>query len=331
MYGKVFVDGLKKTNPNLHKKIVESQRHGIRSFKKHGGTENYDYVVCKICDCIKYGNFSDHLKIHELGTESYLEIFPGSTVVPQKKRDNITGKKNPGYKHGGKLSPWSNKSEVHTADQIIESKIKAKENYTSIRSIKYWTNMGFNEKEALIKLGQFQKRDKAFFISKYGEILGEEKWKQKVSTWLHTMSNKSNAEKTQINLKRAYKNGSVSKGELSLLNELKHMITDSEKIISQLILPKPNSTNFVKYDIAYNKKIIEYNGDIWHANPKMFKDSDVPKFPKNRLTAKQLWSKDNEKLQIAITNGFSVLVIWESDYKNNKDKVLKECLNFLTT
>lgn len=330
MNGKIFVDGLKKTNPNLHKKISESLRHGIRSYKKHGGVENYDYVVCKICDCIKYGNFSNHLKLHDLVVESYLKLFPNAIIVPQKKRDNLIGDKNPGYKHGGKLSPWSEKSTVHTTEQIAQSKRKAKQNYTSIRSLQYWINKGFDVKEATVKLGDFQKRDKAFFVFKYGDHEGEERWKQKVESWLKTMNNKTDTEKKEINLKRAYKNGSVSKGEISLLNDIKLKIENSEEIISQLILPIPGSNNFLKYDIAYKNKIIEYNGDIWHANPKNYKKTDIPNFPKNFLTAEQLWNKDNRKIQIAINNGFSVLVVWESDYKNNKDKILQECLNFLT-
>lgn len=305
-------------------------RHGLRSFKKHGGVENYNYVVCRICDCIKYGNFSNHLKLHELDVNSYFKLFPNAVIVPQKKRDIVAGEKNPGYKHGGRLSPWSSQSTVHTTEQIEQSKKKAKENFTSIRKLKYWIDKGYDEKDAIIKLGEFQKRDKAFFISKYGDKLGEEKWNQKIESWLKTMDNKSNDEKKEINLKRAYKNGSVSKGEMSLLTELKDKIKDPTKIVSQLILPIPNSNNFVKYDIAYNNKIIEYNGDLWHANPKIFKELDVPNFPKNKLTAKQLWDKDNKKIQIAMNNGFSVFVVWESDYKNNKNRILQECLNFLT-
>jgi hypothetical protein len=331
MYGKAYVDGLKKTNPNLYKKIHESVKHGLRSFKVKGGTENYDYVKCGICDCIKYGNFADHLKVHNISATEYKSIFPEAKVIPLKKQEVMRGNKNPGYKHGGRLSPWSNKSLVHSEEQIEQSKKKAKQNYTSIRTLQYWLNKGFSEADAKIELGKHQSRNLEFFIKKYGEVIGKEKWNNKVNSWQNTMLEKPDSEKIEINLKRAYKNGSVSKGETALMNDLKSLLNDSDNVKSQLILHIPNSSNFFKYDIVYKDKIIEYNGDIWHANPVLFDSDDIPKFPKNTRTAKEIWEKDLKKEKIALDEGYKVLVIWESDYHNNKNLVIQKCLNFLTT
>lgn len=46
------------------------------------------------------------------------------------------------------------------------------------------------------------------------------------------------------------------------------------------------------YDFCYNKKIIEYNGDFWHANPKIYNESDV--VHKNKV-AKDIWNYDIRK------------------------------------
>ena len=331
MSGNVFVDGLKTTDPILYKKIKESLNHGSRTFKNRGGELNYDYVICNICDCIKYGNFNDHLSLHSLDINKYTNMFPGVITTPQRRRDMVFGDKNPAYQHGGKYSPWSDKSTVHTKEQIENSKKKAKDNYTSIRTLQYWINKGFSNEAAVIELGKFQTRDLDFFINNYGVTEGSGKWESKRNKWINTMNSKPDCEKTEINRKKLYKNGSVSRGETSLLNEIKTIVEYPEKITSQLILHIPNSNNFFKYDISFDKKIIEYNGDLWHANPKKYKCSDIPSFPNNKLTAEEIWNRDKRKINIAYDYGYKVLVVWESDYKKNKLNIINQCINFLTT
>lgn len=78
-----------------------------------------------------------------------------------------------------------------------------------------------------------------------------------------------------------------------------------------------------------NRKIIEFNGDIFHGNPKLFKESDTPNPFKKNKTAKDLWSFDEEKKNIAIKNGFSIIIIWELDYRKNKGAVIDKCKEFL--
>jgi len=86
--------------------------------------------------------------------------------------------------------------------------------------------------------------------------------------------------------------------------------------------------NFDFVDVA-NKKVIEFNGDLWHANPKIFSESDCPNPYKKNLTAKHIWHFDENKNQQAINNGYEVLIIWESDYKKNYKQTLKKCIKFM--
>ena len=82
------------------------------------------------------------------------------------------------------------------------------------------------------------------------------------------------------------------------------------------------------YDFCYNKKIIEFNGDKWHANPEIYKETDTPN-PYSNLSAKEIWKFDEIKNTFAKTAGYDILIIWESDYKTNKGEQIKKCLNFL--
>lgn len=77
-----------------------------------------------------------------------------------------------------------------------------------------------------------------------------------------------------------------------------------------------------------SRKIIEFNGDIYHANPELYEALDKPN-PYSDLTSEQLWKKDEIKTQCAIDNGFEVLTIWENEYRKKPEEVLNKCLNFL--
>jgi very-short-patch-repair endonuclease len=39
--------------------------------------------------------------------------------------------------------------------------------------------------------------------------------------------------------------------------------------------------------------------------------------------------KDKLKIESAKLNGFEVLIIWDSEYKKNKNKTIQKCLKFL--
>ena len=78
-------------------------------------------------------------------------------------------------------------------------------------------------------------------------------------------------------------------------------------------------------------KIIEYNGDKYHDNPNLFESNDYPHpyYKEDGPTAKEIWERDNLKKNLAKNEGFDVLIIWDSEYRKDKNKTIKKCLNFL--
>jgi hypothetical protein len=46
------------------------------------------------------------------------------------------------------------------------------------------------------------------------------------------------------------------------------------------------------YDFKYKNKIIEYNGDLNHANPSMFNENDHPIFYNKEQTSQEIWDYD---------------------------------------
>lgn len=54
----------------------------------------------------------------------------------------------------------------------------------------------------------------------------------------------------------------------------------------------------------------------------------------NKCTHKayeQIWEYDKQKTQCAITHGYEVLRIWESDYKQNPLETINKCITFLNS
>ena len=86
-----------------------------------------------------------------------------------------------------------------------------------------------------------------------------------------------------------------SKGEKQIYNLLSK---DIPLLESQYVLKYDNVHHYA-YDIKYKNKIIEYNGDFWHANPSKYKPNDIINFPNSHgtVSAKEVWSNDSKKNQ----------------------------------
>jgi len=50
-----------------------------------------------------------------------------------------------------------------------------------------------------------------------------------------------------------------------------------------------------------------------------------------QLFAYEIWNKEKNKIDLIQKIGFNVLIIWESDYKQNKEETIQKCINFLSS
>lgn len=95
-----------------------------------------------------------------------------------------------------------------------------------------------------------------------------------------------------------------------------------------------NTSKYFKYDFTIPdlKLIIEFNGDSWHANPSIYSENARPHPINKEVTSKELWKYDELKRKVAESNGFTVLYVWENEYRNNFENmyiILKEKINEL--
>lgn len=82
---------------------------------------------------------------------------------------------------------------------------------------------------------------------------------------------------------------------------------------------------FYDYVDTFRKKCIEFNGDYWHCNPKIYNEDYIN--PAGR--ASELWKKDDIKIKHIESCGYKVLVIWELDYMRDKTNIIQQCKDFL--
>lgn len=249
----------------------------------------------------------------------------------EEKWNEVQNKKS---KNSKKRVEWWLKRGFTEEEAKIEITKISKE--SSKRCKEYWIKKGFSEEEAIQKVSDSQRFfSKEICIQKYGEEEGLKIWQERQDKWQETLMNKDDYDDIVASRMTWF---GYSKTSQLFFNELLNNLGYSEKIYF-----KEFNKEFMKYDknnkICYfydfvdtkNKKCIEYNGDLWHANPKIYSEDDTPNPFDKTLKAKEIWDKDFKKISFLESKGFEVLVIWESEVKNNKNYILNRCLDFLTT
>lgn len=153
-----------------------------------------------------------------------------------------------------------------------------------------------------------------YFIEKYGEIDGKIKWDSYIEN-----KRKSLIAQSLFNI--LYEKIS----ELDQKNCYYYDLNDEIKITVNKISKK------FDFCIINKKFIIEFNGDVYHANPIYNKADDIVKYaPKSLITASEIWKRDEQKIKFAEDAGYKVLVVWESEYKENKEKVINDLLEVIS-
>ena len=74
------------------------------------------------------------------------------------------------------------------------------------------------------------------------------------------------------------------------------------------------------------KIVIEYNGDLYHANPSLFKENDKPNPFNKEVLASEIWKKNKIKEQVIKDLGYTLIIIWEQDYKKNSDVIILDII-----
>jgi len=179
-------------------------------------------------------------------------------------------------------------------------------------TIEYFIKQGLSYDDAIEALKERQavgRLDK--FIERYGDEEGRKRWKERQAKWV-----------------KNYKKSNFSKISQELFKMIYEKIKDDYSEIYFAILEDKNKYNESGRNFEYRlglttsyilpdffikdiKKIIEFDGSYYHRN--------------NTENKKRENKRDKEILD----NGYKVYHVKEKDYKENPDKVLQDCLDFL--
>ncbi len=83
------------------------------------------------------------------------------------------------------------------------------------------------------------------------------------------------------------------------------------------------------YDVKVGNKLIEVQGDYWHANPKKYKPDDIIEWSMGKMTAQQVWTRDEFKRDLALSSGYELFVVWEHDWKMCRFDIERNMMNFM--
>lgn len=299
--GKLINKYGKEEGEKRYKEWKENTRQHLTNFiKRYGvieGKKRYESFKTK---SIK--NLGKKLNKNKINTniEYWLDICNGDidkSIIKLKERQNTSSLESLIKKYGvdnGKLKYIDiNKKKAQTLSNYILL-------YGEIDGAIKWENYKIKLKYV---------HSKEYYIDKFGNEKGIEKWKEinvKKINYFHNRRSIISDEfcgKLFNKLKNDYKKIYFSE------NEYMFFIFENDfKIIS------PDM--FIK-DINL---VIEFYGDYWHRNPLIYenlKDESVYK----------IWDHDEKRIN-KIKDKFNcdVIIVWEKDYRNNKTKIVNDIL-----
>lgn len=304
--------------------------------------------TCRECG-MKSRSLSQHiLRIHKMSIDDYYSkhgCSAGDVMHMDllcKQRERMLGINNPAYGHDGRLSSISKKffKYENIPAEVVQAQIKSiQERQQHTRDmqnchttrLQYWLNRGLTEEAAVEAL---RKRQTTFSlnicIEKYGIEEGYERWKQRQTTWIEALHDRSEAEMQDI-IKRRTRYFGMSRIACNLFSEISDENCVFKKDAQGTEYVIKSEGQFISVDFFNgNNKIIEFYGDIWHANPQVYQANDTPlKWRGSNITATEIWMRDSKRIDKIKQMGFKVLIVWEKDFRMDRINVIKLCRSFL--
>jgi G:T-mismatch repair DNA endonuclease (very short patch repair protein) len=310
--------------------------------KYQNAVEGVEFVTCKCCG-LKASQLSKHVKsAHVLTTDQYYEKFncDKTALMCKNYLDQLTTRaltRNPSKGHGGKYSAHSPKfikyrglSEQEVAERIAKVKAYATAKRIEIPSsttLAYWLQRTNGDVEQATELQSDRQRTFSLkkCIEKYGEEDGYARWCARQKKWSESFT-KSGAKTGVSNIS----NDLIA--QLPKSDSVRSAYHNSEMAITVKVVRQGKVAHKVfrpDYVDTTSKKIIEFFGDYFHANPKKYNAGDVIRQSNPPLTAAHLWENDKQRADGYTDAGYKVHIVWENDFRKSPQQVLEQCLHFL--
>lgn len=342
-----------ETCRKISKDRKKSVKNEIRSATLEG-QEGIDFISCQWCGMRVKRIYGIHMVNHHPGKSSanYRAEFPNSPLTCSKDkektsansglhmkedkyremmRERVKGHNNPNHSSNTTAavrktrSPFSQEFVSYRSSDDKREAVKkfvkeALKDRLTETQYEYWVQK-FNGNEELAKKA-YTDRQRTFTIEKcvekYGEERGIEIWKERQANWVN---------KLHINFEKEGDGRSPqSKWAKDIIKKCCEYL-NIELPVKEKWISSKNRDLRCSYDFTYKHKIIEFNGDFWHAHPNLFEADEI--IPVLGITATEKRELDEKKKKLAEYYGYEVLVVWESEYHKDLVGTIQKCIKFL--
>lgn len=221
----------------------------------------------------------------------------------------------------GTNNPFYGKT--HSQETIISIKEKCK-----IASTKLWEDQEYVER---VKEGLKSEKNKLAHTSeefrKTQSQHAKQQMKNPVQREIRSNTMKARWENNLIEW-HAHRGPNYSKDELRFGDLLREALGDNaSKLITKFKLERDDyPKHYWCPDFKYENFIIEFDGDYWHANG--YDDNEIVH---HNITAKEIRERDEMKNAAYRRAGFSVIRIWQSDFKQDNSACVNHVLSIITS
>lgn len=341
----IYLSGLirKYHNNNYPMGIIVSNWKQIRDL----GNDSSSLESC----IIRYGDevgrtiFEQKCKNTTRTKEDYIEKY-GAVTAQEILSSRGASLDNYIKRHGEALG--RTKWETYCNKRLKTFETGRKEKRYASRNLEWFQNKHGKEKGYAIwdkkKTDQAYKVSREYYIEQYGVDEGTKRCSESKTRSLDNFIKKYGfTEGTKrynswlMNVVSAFKNRrNYSIWAKECCDTIKEAIDDlfyyaDNEMVWQLPQKYAKKLNqkIISPDLFYRGKIIEFHGDVFHGNPDLFEDNETIHPFNKQITVSQLREIDNIRTEYYISKGYTVLEVWENDYKTNSTGVINKCLTFL--
>lgn len=306
----------KETKNKQNKRAMQERRNEVA---------NQEQLRCEICGFESALSLISHItRKHSMLMSDYRQRYPNASVQ--------------------RSAPSQSKSLSDVLKKKLEDeneRLQFMEWRSFPSEVKHWTRKGFSEEEALQKIADFQRTQ---------SLKGNNDETRELRSKLYSgennpMSLQSLSKKNGVSVSEAIKL-TPCYGRLGSLHPMfgkKHTPEAIKKIGNHLNFGQKSKIEHEMSDriisfyggnkndyvdgwccdyVNHEKKIIvEFFGDFWHHNPRKYSKDWINPFTKR--TSPQAWSRDERKISDLKNRGFKVIVVWERDWRLDRENQLQ--------